>query len=51
MQKNAQADQMSVGTLRMANRGIVLNNVIDSVNSFRLVHYENIQRGSLAPVR
>jgi len=29
----------------------VLNNLVDSVNSVRLVNNENIQRGSLAPVR
>jgi hypothetical protein len=38
-----QADGMSVGTLIMANRGSLLNNLIDSVNSFRYVHYETYQ--------
>ncbi len=30
----------------MAHRGLVLNNSVDSVNSFRWVHYGNIQRRS-----
>ncbi len=35
----------------MANRGFVFNNSFGSVNLFRLVHIENYQRRSLAPVR
>jgi hypothetical protein len=42
---------MSVLQINMANKGFVLNNLIGSVNSVPLVHYENIQRGSLAPFR
>jgi hypothetical protein len=30
----------------MASKVFVLNNLVVSVNSFALVHYENIQRGS-----
>jgi hypothetical protein len=42
---------MSVGAINMANRGLVLNNSIGSVNLFRWEHYETIQRGSLAAIR
>jgi hypothetical protein len=42
---------MSVGAINMASKVFVLNNSVDSVNSVRLVHYDNIQRGSLAPIR
>jgi hypothetical protein len=42
---------MSVVRFNMASKVLVLNNFIGSVNSVRWVHYENIQRGSLAPVR
>jgi hypothetical protein len=42
---------MSVGTFGIALKVFVLNNLIDSVNSFRLVNYESYQRRSLAPFR
>jgi hypothetical protein len=42
---------MSVGAINIALGVFVLNNLIDSMNSFRLLHYDNYQRGSLAPVR
>ena len=42
---------MSVGAINMANRGIVFNNSVGSVNLFPWVHYETIQRGSLAANR
>jgi hypothetical protein len=35
----------------MASKVIVLNNLVGSVNSVRLLHYDNYQRGSLAPIR
>ena len=35
----------------MANRGLVLNNSVDSVNSFLWLHYEIFQRRSLVAVR
>jgi hypothetical protein len=42
---------MGVLRFNMASKIFVLNNFVDSVNSVRLVQYENIQRGSLAPIR
>ena len=39
---------MSVGAINIADRGFVLNNLVDSVNLFPWVHHETIQRGSLA---
>ena len=42
---------MSVGAINMANRGLVFNNSVGSVNLFPWVHHETIQRGSLAAVR
>ena len=39
---------MSVGAINMANRGLVLNNSIGSVNLFPWVHYDTIQRGQLS---
>jgi hypothetical protein len=35
----------------MAGKVFVLNNLVDSMNSVPLVHYENYQRGSLTPIR
>jgi hypothetical protein len=42
---------MGVVRFNMASKVFVLNNFVGSVNSVRLVHYENYQRGSLAPIR
>jgi hypothetical protein len=42
---------MSVVQFNMASKVFVLNNLVDSVNSVHLMQYENIQRGSLEPVR
>ena len=42
---------MSVGAINMANIGLVLNNSVDSVNSFRWLHYETFQRRSLVAIR
>jgi hypothetical protein len=42
---------MSVGTLSMAVRGFVFNNKLFSMNLFRFVYFESIQRGSLAAIR
>jgi len=42
---------MSVGAINMANRGLVLNNSVGSVNLFPWVHHEYFQRGSLAAIR
>jgi hypothetical protein len=42
---------MSVGANNMANKVFVLNNSVDSVNSFRWVHVESYRRRSLAPIR
>jgi hypothetical protein len=39
---------MSVGTINMASRGLVLNNSFGGVNLFPWVHYETIQRGQLS---
>jgi hypothetical protein len=39
---------MSVGAINIASRGLVFNNSVGSVNLFRLVHYETIQRGQLS---
>jgi len=38
----AQADRLSVGTICIARRGIVLDNAVGSVNLFRFAHYESI---------
>jgi len=46
-----QADQMSRLRFNMASKVSVLNNLVDSVNSVPWVQHENIQRGSLAPIR
>jgi hypothetical protein len=35
-----------VGAIYIASKVFVFNNLVDSVNSFRLVKYENIQRRS-----
>ena len=42
---------MSVGAIYIASRGLVLNNLVGSVNLFPWLHYETIQRGSLVTVR
>jgi hypothetical protein len=42
---------MSVLRFNMASKVFVLNNLIICVNSVPWVHYENYQRGSLAPIR
>jgi hypothetical protein len=42
---------MSVLQFNMASKVFVLNNSVNSVNSVPLVQHENIQRGSLAPIR
>ena len=42
---------MSVGAINMANRGLVFNNSVGSVNLFPWVQHETFQRGSLAAVR
>ena len=39
---------MSVGAINMANRGLVLNNSVGSVNLFPWVHYDNWSRGQLS---
>jgi hypothetical protein len=39
---------MSAVTLSMANRGLVLNNSVGSVNLFPCVHYDNWSRGQLS---
>jgi hypothetical protein len=39
---------MSMGAIYIANRGLVFNNSVDSVNLFPWVHYETIQRGQLS---
>jgi hypothetical protein len=44
----AQADRMSVDTFYIASRGLVLNNLVGSVNLFPWVHHDTIQRGSPA---
>jgi hypothetical protein len=42
---------MSVVQFNMASKVFALNNLFDSVNSVRLVQYENIQRRSLVAIR
>ncbi len=41
-----QADQMSVGAIYIASKVFVLNNLVNSMNSVRLVYIENYQRRS-----
>jgi len=42
---------MSVGGLRMANRGLVLNNKYSACSLFRFQQLDNIHRRSLAAIR
>jgi hypothetical protein len=42
---------MGVLQFNMANKVFVLNNFVDSVNSFRWLQFESNQRRSLAPIR
>jgi hypothetical protein len=42
---------MGVLRFNIASKVIVLNNLVISENSVPLVHYENTQLGSLAPIR
>jgi hypothetical protein len=42
---------MGVGAIYIANKGLVLNNLVISVNSVRYQQLENYQRRSLAPIR